>query len=88
MFCSLEKNKNLAFLGFYVFFLASPPGNTEYLATFLHVIMPIAREFDPELVYVSAGFDASDGDYIGVIIIITIIFLLLIYFLVIRRKKR
>lgn len=27
--------------------------------------MPIATEFDPELVIVSAGFDAADGDRIG-----------------------
>lgn len=40
-------------------------GNAEYLAAFDHVIMPIAREFDPELVLVSCGFDAARGDPLG-----------------------
>lgn len=40
-------------------------GNVEYLCAFEHVVMPIARQFDPELVIVSAGFDAADGDRIG-----------------------
>jgi histone deacetylase 6 len=42
-----------------------PMGNVEYLSAFEHVVMPIARQFDPELVIVSAGFDAADGDRIG-----------------------
>lgn len=35
------------------------------MAAFLHVVMPVAYEFDPDLVLVSAGFDAADGDTIG-----------------------
>ena len=27
--------------------------------------MPIAREFDPDLVLVAAGFDAAEGDPLG-----------------------
>lgn len=42
-----------------------PIGNVEYLSAFQHIVMPIATEFDPELVIVSAGFDAADGDRIG-----------------------
>ncbi|XP_064631890.1 histone deacetylase 6-like isoform X3 [Lineus longissimus] len=40
-------------------------GDPEYLAAFQQVIMPIAYEFDPELVLVSAGFDAARGDPLG-----------------------
>nr|XP_058164962.1 polyamine deacetylase HDAC10 isoform X3 [Dasypus novemcinctus] len=37
-------------------------GNADYLAAFLHVLLPLAFEFDPELVLVSAGFDSAVGD--------------------------
>lgn len=37
----------------------------EYLAAFDRLIMPIAREYGPELVVVSAGFDAALGDPLG-----------------------
>lgn len=40
-------------------------GDTEYLAAFLNVVMPIAYEYNPELVFVSAGFDAAKGDPLG-----------------------
>ncbi|KAJ8017286.1 hypothetical protein DPEC_G00016270 [Dallia pectoralis] len=39
--------------------------DAEYLAAFHSVVMPIAREFDPGLVLVSAGFDAARGDPLG-----------------------
>jgi len=39
--------------------------DADYLYAFERVLMPIAREFDPELVLVSAGFDAAEGDPIG-----------------------
>lgn len=37
----------------------------EYLLAFQAVIMPIAYDFNPELVLVSAGFDAAVGDPLG-----------------------
>jgi histone deacetylase 6 len=37
-------------------------GNDEYIAVWEKVLMPIAREFQPDLVLVSAGFDAALGD--------------------------
>lgn len=37
----------------------------EYILAFQAIIMPIAYEFDPELVLVSAGFDAAVGDQLG-----------------------
>jgi histone deacetylase 6 len=40
-------------------------GDTEYLLAFQSIIMPIAYEFNPELVLVSAGFDAAEGDQLG-----------------------
>lgn len=38
-----------------------PLGDAEYLAAFRSVIMPIAKEYDPEIVLVSCGFDAAAG---------------------------
>ncbi|KFY90404.1 hypothetical protein V498_05998 [Pseudogymnoascus sp. VKM F-4517 (FW-2822)] len=40
-------------------------GDGEYLGAFQRIVMPIAQEFDPDLVIVSAGFDAADGDELG-----------------------
>jgi histone deacetylase 6 len=40
-------------------------GDLEYALTFQKIIMPIAYEFNPQLVIVSAGFDAADGDTLG-----------------------
>lgn len=40
-------------------------GDMEYIAAFQRVIMPIAYEFAPELVLISAGFDAALGDPLG-----------------------
>ncbi|XP_046678281.1 histone deacetylase 4 isoform X4 [Homalodisca vitripennis] len=36
-------------------------GDAEYLAAFRTIVMPIAKEFEPEVVMVSAGFDAATG---------------------------
>lgn len=40
-------------------------GNSEYIAAFQQIVMPIAYQFNPELVLVSAGFDACVGDPLG-----------------------
>ncbi|CAH2354987.1 histone deacetylase Hda1p [[Candida] railenensis] len=37
----------------------------DYYYAFNKVVIPIVSEFDPDLVIVSAGFDAADGDIIG-----------------------
>uniref|UniRef100_A0A8C1TTE4 Histone deacetylase n=1 Tax=Cyprinus carpio TaxID=7962 RepID=A0A8C1TTE4_CYPCA len=50
-------NVNVAFTGG----LDPPMGDAEYLAAFRTVVMPIASEFAPDLVLVSAGFDAVEG---------------------------
>lgn len=40
-------------------------GDAEYLYAFKHAVMPAAKRFQPELVIVSCGFDAADGDPLG-----------------------
>ena len=40
-------------------------GDTEYIAAFTKLILPVAYQFNPELVLVSAGFDAAKGDPLG-----------------------
>lgn len=40
-------------------------GDADYMYAFHKVVIPIISEFDPDLVIVSAGFDAADGDIIG-----------------------
>ena len=40
-------------------------GDAEYLAAFDDIIMPVAAVFNPQLVLVSAGFDAARGDPLG-----------------------
>jgi acetoin utilization deacetylase AcuC-like enzyme len=40
-------------------------GDAEYLAAFDRVLLPVGRAFLPDLVLVSAGFDAAAGDLLG-----------------------
>ena len=40
-------------------------GDADYMYAFQHLVMPIAHEFAPDMVIVSAGFDAAEGDPIG-----------------------
>jgi histone deacetylase 6 len=40
-------------------------GDGEYMAAFQRIVMPIAQEFDPDLVIVAAGFDAAKDDELG-----------------------
>ncbi|XP_039296591.1 LOW QUALITY PROTEIN: histone deacetylase 4 [Nilaparvata lugens] len=41
--------------------LNPPMGDAEYLAAFRAIVMPIATQFAPDIVLVSAGFDAAAG---------------------------
>nr|QDF21420.1 histone deacetylase 6 isoform X2 [Brachionus koreanus] len=43
----------------------SVAGDAEYTAAFLRIVMPVAYEFNPDLVLVSAGFDGATGDPLG-----------------------
>lgn len=40
-------------------------GSTEYLSALVTVVLPVAYEFNPDLVFVSAGFDAAVNDPLG-----------------------
>ena len=40
-------------------------GDKEYVVAFETIVMPICEEFNPDLVFVSAGFDAALGDPLG-----------------------
>ncbi|KAL9039008.1 MAG: hypothetical protein Q9214_005052, partial [Letrouitia sp. 1 TL-2023] len=40
-------------------------GDADYLYAFQQVVMPVAYEFNPDLVIIAAGFDAADGDQLG-----------------------
>uniref|UniRef100_A0A3B4ALV7 Histone deacetylase n=1 Tax=Periophthalmus magnuspinnatus TaxID=409849 RepID=A0A3B4ALV7_9GOBI len=51
-------NVNVAFTGG----LDPPMGDAEYIAAFRTVVMPIAQEFSPDVVLVSSGFDAAEGN--------------------------
>ena len=39
--------------------------DADYMLAFQQIVMPVAMEFDPDLVMVSAGFDAAAGDPLG-----------------------
>eukprot|EP00736_Rhodelphis_marinus_P010463 Rmarinus@m.24344 len=40
-------------------------GDGAYLAAFDHLVMPVLREYAPDLIIISAGFDAALGDPLG-----------------------
>jgi histone deacetylase 6 len=40
-------------------------GDMEYITAWQRILMPIAYEYSPELVLISAGFDAARGDPLG-----------------------
>ncbi|KAI0644758.1 histone deacetylase complex protein [Trametes meyenii] len=40
-------------------------GDADYILAFQKIVMPIAMEFSPDLVIISAGFDAAEGDDLG-----------------------
>lgn len=40
-------------------------GDKEYLYAFNKIIIPVLREFNPQLILVSAGFDCAIGDPLG-----------------------
>ena len=39
----------------------------DYVYAFNKIIQPVISEFDPDLIIVSSGFDAADGDVIGAV---------------------
>ena len=69
--CSQDANMNIVGAGSGIGYNVNIPfsdddmGDAEYIAAFTRIILPIAYEFNPEIVLVSAGFDAAEDDPIG-----------------------
>ncbi|KAL3684286.1 hypothetical protein R1sor_002308 [Riccia sorocarpa] len=40
-------------------------GDSDYIYAFLHIVLPIAKQFAPDMTIISAGFDAAKGDPLG-----------------------
>lgn len=40
-------------------------GDADYIAVWDHILIPVAREFKPDIILISAGFDAALGDPLG-----------------------
>ncbi|MED6119857.1 Histone deacetylase 5 [Stylosanthes scabra] len=40
-------------------------GDADYFAVWDHILLPVAKEFNPDIIIVSAGFDAAIGDPLG-----------------------
>ncbi|KAL7115012.1 hypothetical protein ACP275_04G157300 [Erythranthe tilingii] len=40
-------------------------GDADYFAVWDHVLIPVAKKFDPDMIMVAAGFDAALGDPLG-----------------------
>eukprot|EP00761_Pharyngomonas_kirbyi_P002755 gb/GECH01002759.1/.p1 GENE.gb/GECH01002759.1/~~gb/GECH01002759.1/.p1 ORF type:complete len:442 (+),score=91.39 gb/GECH01002759.1/:1-1326(+) len=40
-------------------------GNVDYIQCFESIVKPVTKEFNPDLILVSAGFDAAQGDPLG-----------------------
>ncbi len=40
-------------------------GDADYLRIFDELLLPIARDFKPQLIFISAGFDCAAGDPLG-----------------------
>jgi acetoin utilization deacetylase AcuC-like enzyme len=61
--CCINVNGHLALNIQFVNYISTDPpyGDPEYFAAFRSVVMPIAKEFNPDIILVSAGFDAAAG---------------------------
>ncbi|GLU21511.1 hypothetical protein SLE2022_376450 [Rubroshorea leprosula] len=40
-------------------------GDADYLAVWDHILVPVVEEFNPDMIIISAGFDAAVGDPLG-----------------------
>jgi acetoin utilization deacetylase AcuC-like enzyme len=58
---AIGKNVNIAWNSYGV----SKIGNSEYVYAFNEIIEPMFKEYDPELIIISAGFDCAAGDPLG-----------------------
>ena len=41
------------------------PGDDEYVYAFERLVAPVLEDFQPELIYISCGFDSIKGDPLG-----------------------
>ena len=48
-----------------IFLVQSGMGDGDYVEAFHKIVLPIAYQYNPQLVLVSAGFDAAAGDPLG-----------------------
>jgi histone deacetylase 6 len=44
-------------------------GDGDYIHAFQQIVMPVAQEFNPDLVIIAAGFDAAEGDTLGMCLV-------------------
>mmetsp|Transcript_15776 Transcript_15776/g.35074 ORF Transcript_15776/g.35074 Transcript_15776/m.35074 type:complete len:347 (-) Transcript_15776:23-1063(-) len=42
-----------------------PPGDADFAHAFSEIVIPAAKEFAPDIVFISAGFDSAFGDSMG-----------------------
>jgi len=57
-------------------------GDADYIAVWDHVLLPVAEAYNPDIVLISAGFDAGYGSpYIVCLINYMISFVICVYFL-------
>ena len=45
-----------------IFFYQTGMTDGDYLAIIHQILLPVAHQFDPQLVLISAGYDAATGD--------------------------
>jgi histone deacetylase 6 len=41
------------------------PGDNEYIYAYHRIIEPVLKEFNPDVILISSGFDAANGDPLG-----------------------
>lgn len=54
-------SNSMLFIFNQLFSSSGPMGDTEFVAAFYHFVIPIAKQFQPDMIFVSAGFDAAEG---------------------------
>ena len=40
-------------------------GDQQYVCAFKRIVVPILKQYAPDYIFVSCGFDSGDGDLIG-----------------------
>lgn len=55
----------LKIFGYYIVVLQTKLENSDFLYTWIKLVLPLAYSFNPDLIFVSAGFDAGISDPLG-----------------------